>query len=307
MNIHQIKISSNNNSNSLHKYLNDICVLDTTFRKKQTTISNLLDKYNSTNKDFIQKKNDNSEILIILNDLHNQLKNNTKDLYDHRMNVVKFIKNNKQLTKEDKMHISNYLIKMFNTQVNVDNISNNDKNMICCLQPNYLVNDINTSLSNNIKLKNNGEQGVDISTLDKAYLQKHNELTQMFKAYQVLFKKVGDYKKKLDDFKKLNISPIISKNKMNQMLNDQKYIMNSVDKMQQYLVDENILKPEERIPTNPVVNHPNNLKSFNSEMKNQINSIITQNSKINNNDKNELIKIIKSRIPNKKHVILLKK
>ena len=83
------------------------------------------------------------------------------------------------------------------------------------------------------------------------------------------------------------------------MLKDQKFVMDSVKKMQNILVDKNVLKPEERVPTEPVVSHPNNMEHFNNSVKNQINTMITNTPTINNNTKNKLQDFIKQNKQNK--------
>lgn len=282
----------NSNNSSLKKYLNEICVLDTTYKKKQKMLNTL---YQENRK--LYREGNNSEIVVILNDLYDELKNNNENLYKHRMNVVDFIRKNNGLTPEDKKHVSNYLINMFNADVSLDEKDPED-NMVCCLKPEYS--------GEVIEHYDDGNKGVTVSTLDKAYLQKHNELTQMFKAYQILFKKVGEYKTKMDKFKKLSTSPLISKNNMKKMLDDQKYMMDSVDKMQQYLVNQNVLKPEERVPTKPVVSHPNNLRMFNSQLKGQIENVLGANKNLNDKAKMDIINMIKNKIGKNNEIMLIK-
>ena len=324
--MNNIKLSpQNHNRKDLKKFLNDTCVLDTIFRKKHSTINNLYKQYNNL---YLDYKNDlqnneteNNEIILISDNLYRDLKKNNQNLYQHRLNVVDTIKNDNTLTPEDKKNISNYLLQMFKT-----NPSDNPDN--CCLKPYYnnievnttkqpdckkisndinvkKVNDTNKKVNDNNKKVNNTNEkvndtsdiindGVDVNTLDRAYIEKHNELMQMFKAYQILFKKVGDYKDEIDKYKKINFSKLISKDKMKQMLDDQKYIMNTVDKMQEKLVENNILKPEERIPVTPVVSHPNNLKMFNNKTKEQIDFILKKNIKnIPEDVKNKIKDILK--------------
>lgn len=115
----------------------------------------------------------------------------------------------------------------------------------------------------------------------------------MFIAYQILFNKVNKYKDDLDKVKSLSTSKIINNDTMNKMLQDQKYVMNSVDKMQEALVKKNILTPEERIPTEPVVSHPQNMEHFNNTLKDQINEVIEKKSNINGNIKKKIIQFTK--------------
>lgn len=307
--MNNIKLSARNSNNkTLKKYLKDICVLDTTYRKKHDMLNKLYDNFmkknillNNNLSGININENEKKELIIVLDDLNNQIRENNENLYNHRMNVVKYIKNDKILTKEDKKSVSDYLINMFNTGV-----SQTDA-MKCCLEPYY--NTIETKITDinimnlEIKNNNNNNKGVSVDTLDKAYLQKHNELAQMFKAYQILYKKVGEYKAKLDNFDKLASSQLISDNDMKRLLNDQKYMMETVNKMQESLVSRKVLEPEERIPIpiDPVVKHPNNLQTFNNGIKEQINMVIERNKNVELDEKTkrEIVKMIEDKIKNK--------
>lgn len=301
--MNNIKLSAQNSNNkTLKKYLKDVCVLDTTYRKKHNMLNTL---YN----DFMQKNvlinnnkglelEDKKELIVVLDDLNNQIRMNNENLYKHRMNVVQYIKNDKLLTKEDKKSVSDYLISMFNTGVSQKN------NATCCLEPYY--NTVETVITDidvvDLEIKND-RKGVNVETLDKAYLQKHNELAQMFKAYQILYKKVGEYKAKLDRIDKLASSQLISEEDMKRMLDDQKYMMETVNKMQEDLVSRKVLDPEERIPIpiEPVVKHPNNLKRFNNGIKEQINMVIERNKdvELDEKTKREIVKMIENKVKSK--------
>jgi hypothetical protein len=301
--MNNIKLSAQNSNNkTLKRYLKDICVLDTTYRKKHDMLNKL---YN----DFMQKNillNNNAsrididgeskkELIIVLDDLNNQIRNNNEDLYRHRMNVVKYIKNDNILNKDDKKSVSDYLINMFNKEVS------QTSDMKCCLEPYY--NTVETQLTDikvvDLEIKKE-RKGVKVDTLDKAYLQKHNELAQMFKAYQILYKRVGEYKAKLDNFSKLSSSQLISEDNMKRMLDDQKYMMETVNKMQEDLVSRRVLDPEERIPIpiEPIVKHPNNLKMFNNGIKEQINMVIEKNKNVELDEKtkHEIIRMIENKV-----------
>ncbi|MBT7624530.1 MAG: hypothetical protein HN595_08370 [Flavobacteriaceae bacterium] len=310
--MNNIKLSSQNSNNTtLKQYLKDICVLDTTYRKKHDTL-------NTIYYDFLQKNimlnnneskfnrldtNERKELVVVLDDLNNQIRTNNENLYKHRMNVVKYIKDDDVLTKDDRKSVSDYLINMFNTSVG------DVKEMKCCLEPYYdtietKITDINIvnmeiNNNNNNKNNNNNNKGVDVGTLDKAYLDKHNELSQMFKAYQVLYKKVAEYKSKLDHFDKLATSQLISEGNMKKLLDDQKYMMQTVSNMQEDLVNKKVLEPEERIPIpiEPIVKHPNNIQMFNNGIKEQINGVIERNkeNKLDQKTKNEIVRMLKEK------------
>lgn len=139
------------------------------------------------------------------------------------------------------------------------------------------------------------KSGVNVEQLDKAYINKHNELMNVYKAYQILFNKVNKYKDDLDRVKSLSTSKLINNNTMKKMLEDQKYVMNSVSKMQDQLVNNNILKPEERVPTEPVVSHPQNMNHFNDSLKTQINGLISNKTNLNSKTKDKLMDLLKSK------------
>jgi hypothetical protein len=304
----------NNNRQDLKKFLKNICVIDTNYRNKHKKLIDIYNEYNDIyNEPEVQNniKNDidykiavKKEIEEPMNVIYLMLKNNGEEIYKNRLNIINLIKEDTSLTDSDKSNISNYLIEMYNSDTN---------NMKCCLEPIYKSSEfifhdnINSEKDNDIN--KNYRDGINVQTLDKAYLKKHNELVQLFKAYQVLFQKVGDYKKKLDKYQKMATSPLISKDKMKKLLDDQKFIMNSVDEMQKELVNMNVIKPEERVPTNLVVNQTTNMDMFNNEMKKQINNILISNNAKKNNIKtvenntqeirNRVLNILKQKLNDK--------
>ena len=139
------------------------------------------------------------------------------------------------------------------------------------------------------------KSGVNVEQLDKAYINKHNELMNVYKAYQILFNKVNKYKDDLDKVKSLSTSKLINNNTMKKMLDDQKYVMNSVSKMQDQLVNNNILNPEERVPTEPVVSHPQNMNHFNDSIKSQINGLISTKTNLNSKTKDKLMSLLRDK------------
>ena len=64
--------------------------------------------------------------------------------------------------------------------------------------------------------------------------------------------------------------------------------------MQDQLVNNNI-KPEERIPTEPVVSHPQNMNKNNDSMKTQINGLINDRTNLNSKTKDKLMNLLKSK------------
>ena len=65
---------------------------------------------------------------------------------------------------------------------------------------------------------------------------------------------------------------------MNKLVSDQGFVMNMIDKMQNQLVDKNIISNTEKVPIHPVTSHPENIQTFNNTMKTQINHIVDKQS-----------------------------
>ena len=118
------------------------------------------------------------------------------------------------------------------------------------------------------------EEKISVKELDDAYLQKHNELMTVYKAYQNLFSKVLHYKEQLDKYKQLPTGSNISRCQMEKLIKDQGFVMSMIDKMQDQLVSNNIISNSEKVPVNPVTSHPENIGMFNDTMRDQIKHII---------------------------------
>ena len=131
------------------------------------------------------------------------------------------------------------------------------------------------------KIKCNNCENISVDKLDNAYITKHNELLKLYRAYEILALKTTDYKKELDEYKRLKFTSKITDCQMKRMLEDQKYVMNSMDIIQDKLHKSNIL-------------NNNNLIDFKDKIKSSkdINNIIKVNKKIIKQF-NETIKPIK--------------
>jgi len=297
---------SNNENNN--KLINEIIKNDSTNHRsnKKDTLpihdNNELDNtYNNQsllsriNENGLSESNNNSKLAPNINIYNNR--NNKISNKSNQFNIIKknnisnanflqpnrdrssFMKSKKRIktknpNKRTKFIKKNELAKIKN-DTSLPSRPNMDK-------PNV---DINTN-------SNSSNDGIDIAQLDKAYLNKHNELINVYNAYQILFNKVNKYKDEIDRVKSLSTSKLINNTTMNKMLDDQKYVMNSVDKMQEELINKKILKPEERIPTHPVVSHPQNMNHFNNTLKEQINSVVSNNKLINSDIKKKMFNIL---------------
>ena len=72
------------------------------------------------------------------------------------------------------------------------------------------------------------------------------------------------------------------------MIKDQSFIMNTIDKMQDKLVDDNIISNSEKVLITPVVNNPENINSFNDTVRDQMHNIIDRSKNINPHIKNKI-------------------
>ena len=133
---------------------------------------------------------------------------------------------------------------------------------------------------------------ISINELDNAYLQKHNELMIVYKAYQKLFNKVLNYKNEIEQYRKLPTKSSISRNNMNKLVSDQGFVMNMIDKMQDQLIVNNVISNTEKIPIHPVTSHPKNIETFNNTMKQQINYIVDTQKPIQNSFKKSINKVL---------------
>ena len=53
---------------------------------------------------------------------------------------------------------------------------------------------------------------------------------------------------------------------MDKLIADQGFVMNMIDKMQDQLIDKNIISNTDKVPVNPVASHPQNIETFNSNI-----------------------------------------
>ncbi len=203
----------------------------------------------------------------ILHNIHNEMKNNNSNMYRERIIILKKIKNEPEINNQFKNKICGRLIAFFKLPP-----------MVECTQQYNTPNITNTT----------NTDGIAVNELDNAYLRKHNELLTVFKAYQSLYNKVLNYKEQLDEYKKITIKSRITRNSMDKMIKEQSFIMNTIDKMQDKLVNDNIISNSEKVLITPVVNNPENISSFNDTMRDQMHNIIDRNNNINPHIKNKI-------------------
>ena len=207
--------------------------------------------YNNTN------YNNNNDTQNIFKNIHIEMKNNNAHMYRERIMILKKIKEEPTINLDFKNKICGRLIALFRLP-NMNNKKTNDFDTI------------------------------DIDEMDTAYLRKHNELITVFKAYKTLYSKVLNYKEQIDTFARLSRKSSISRGSLNRMLKDQASIMNSIDKMQDKLVDDNIIDNSEKVLLTPVINNPENIDTFNTTARTQINNIIERQNPVKSNVKNNI-------------------
>jgi hypothetical protein len=196
----------------------------------------------------------------ILKNIHSEMKDNNSNLYKERIMILKKIKETPDIHQEMKDKICGRLLIIFKSPP----ISNYTQ-LPMLEQGNFKMN------NNNLKYK---EEMIDVKELDNAYLQKHNELMTVYKAYQNLYNIVLNYKDQLDKYKSLPTGSSISKCHMDKLIKDQGFVMDMIDKMQDQLVSKNIISNSDKVPVNPVASNPENIGTFNNTMREQIRQII---------------------------------
>ena len=242
------------------------------------------------------KTNDN---LSILKNIHSEMRDNNSNLYRERLLILKKIKETPDIDHQTKNKICRRLIAIFKSPPVPDYkplqllitgsgpvpSMNNIENMIKKIE----------GMSGDVMQRdvNPGNEMIKISELDDAYLQKHNELMTVYKAYQNLYNKVLNYKDELDQYRRLPTGSSISRDQMDKLLKDQKFVMDMIDKMQDNLVSKKVIDESEKVPVSPVVSHPKNIESFNNTMRDQIKHIINRRIEINDNTKNKIDNLLK--------------
>jgi hypothetical protein len=276
---HDLQKISPEDITKLFSMLDDFINMDKTFKTKHETLKTLYKAYLDIHKknkinNSIGNGNSNTNIQSnpknesLLRDIHNEMKTNNTDLFRHRLIVLKNIKETPLIDQPIKDKICSGLLAVFKGEPTAE------YSQYPMLEP------INEKIS--------------VNELDNAYLQKHNELMTVYKAYQNLFSKVVEYKDKLDEYKKLPTESIISREQMNKLISDQGFVMNMIDKMQDKLIDKKIISSSEKVPVGSVINNPTNIEFFNDTMRDQIKHIIDRQIEIQPETKRKIEKMINS-------------
>ena len=240
-------------------FLENYIKMDKTYRIKHDELKNLYTGYitlynknnNSNNTNTINNTNnkiDDEKHQDMLKTIHNEMKDNNTNLYKSRLMILKKIKDEPEIEPVVKNKLCGRLLAIFKAQPKTD--------------------------YKQLPMLDETNEKITVKELDHAYLQKHNELMTVYKAYQNLFSKTVGYKDELDKYKQLPTGSLISRNQMDKLIADQGFVMNMIDKMQDQLIDKNILSTTEKVPVNPVASHPQNIETFNNTMRDQIKHII---------------------------------
>ena len=274
----------------LKNYVN----MDKSFRLKHESLKTLytayLDLYkkykatgaaNSNGAENENTSSSNSETVdttkhdSMLKNIHSEMKDNNSNLYRERLLILKKIKEHPEIQQETKDKLCGRLIAIFKAPP----------------IPEYKPLALLSRGGNDDPIY--GEEKIAVSELDSAYLQKHNELMTVFKAYQNLYTKVLNYKEQLEKYKKLPTGSSISRCEMEKMLKDQRFVMDTIDKMQDNLVSNKVLTDSEKVLITPVASNPDNMNAFNDTMRNQIKHIIERQVDINPNTKSKIENLLK--------------
>ena len=193
----------------------------------------------------------------VLKQIHTEMKDNNSNLYKQRLLILKKIKETPDINQEMKEKICGRLLIIFKAPP----VSNYTQFPM-------------------LEQSSVSEEKIDVKELDDAYLNKHNELMTVYKAYQNLYNVVLNYKDQLDKYKNLPTGSTISRCHMDKLIKDQSFVMNMIDKMQDQLVSKNIIANSDKVPISPVTSHPENIGTFNNTMRDQIKHIIDRQVEI---------------------------
>jgi hypothetical protein len=108
----------------------------------------------------------------------------------------------------------------------------------------------------------------DLRDIDVAYLRKHNELMNLYKAYNILADKIKEYKDKIDSFKTIEFKSVLTQDQLDQMIIDQRKAMINLSKIQDNLVEDGILNKNEMV--NFTHTGPIKVEHFNHQLFSQL-------------------------------------
>ena len=278
-------------ANRVLELLKNYVKMDKSYRLKHESLKTLYNAYLDLYKKYKSTKSQSGNNTVSVNsptttteeplkheemlkNIHTEMKENNSNLYRERLLVLKKIKEHPEIDQPAKNQLCGRLIAIFKSPPIPEYKP-------LALLGSQVVGETNDN-------QEYGEEKISVSELDDAYLQKHNELMTVYKAYQNLYNKVLNYKEQLDKYKKLPTGSSISRCQMEKMIKDQRFVMDMIDKMQDKLVRDNVLPPSEKVVVAPVASHPENMGAFNDTVRNQIRHIIDRNVDIHPGTKNKI-------------------
>ena len=296
----------NETINKISELLKSYVKMDKTFRLKHEALKTLYNAYldlyqkyqeriaKNTASDPEPTEPESTDHKAMLKNIHLEMKSNNSNLYRERLLILKKIKDHPEIDKPNKNKICGKLIAIFKSPPSIEYQQQPLLPGIISSSSGPSNNTLSIDNLKNIVLSSStpGEK-IDVNELDDAYLQKHNELMVVFKAYQNLYKKTLNYKDELERYKQIPAGSSISREHMQKMVKDQRFVMDMIDRMQDNLISNNVIDPSEKIPVTPVVNNPENIKTFNNTMRDQIRHIIDRKvDNINPNMKQKIEKLL---------------
>ena len=257
MNTMKMKMSPEEFKTLIEK-IQDYLQLDKTYLVKHNELKKLYTTYNNSytnnTKNNINNTINETQHKEILKNIHSEMNDNNSNLFNGRLIILKKIKDEPKIEPVIKNKLCGHLLAIFKRPPN--------------------------SEYQQLPMLSQSNETIAIDELDNAYLQKHNELMIVYKAYQKLFNKVLNYKNELEQYKKLPTRSSISRTNMNKLVSDQSFVMNMIDKMQDTLIDNKVMDNSDKIPVHPVTSHPKNIDTFNDTMKKQITTIVDSQSPV---------------------------
>jgi len=264
---------NNNLHNRVKNLVNRYIKLDQAYRLKHEELKTMYDAFKLLHKKYKNAKmvTEENDCQQKINSIVSEMKQNDQQMYHQRLIAIKQIREDNTIPEEDKKFVAKKMEVVYRNPRDYKPIQN--------------VEPVDSQSKNN---------RVPVSKLDTSYINKHNELMQMFKAYKNLYGKTLNYKSKLDDYKTLSVKSSISNTQMDKMLKDQKFVMESLEKMQNELIKKDILRHDEKVPTTPVISNVSSIGMFNDNLRNQINNKISKNNNVSPKDKQVIDKILGS-------------
>lgn len=266
-------LDNNNLSDKIINMVNKYIKLDNAYRIKHKELMVLYNEYEKLYKKC-KRDDDKNYYSNKINKIINDLKYNDECMYNRRLQVINNIKKDDEINYNDKEVLAKKIVVAYR------------------LPPVKEYRPIQTPPI--YKMEKTRVDGVSHDEVDKAYIRKHNELIHVFKAYKKLYNKVGDYKSNLDKYQNLKINSKITKEQMEKMLDDQDFMMKSINDMQDKLISDDILRVEDKIPFEHVIGNYKNIGYFNDNVKQQIGDVIHNKKKITEKQKDEIDKILRT-------------